>query len=36
MFETKHVEKIKTCTLYSETFHFSKIVPFMIKCGKIC
>ena len=35
MFQTKAVEKIKTHILCSVTFFFPKIVPFVIKCGKI-
>jgi len=35
MFQTRVVEKIKTHVLCSVTFLFSKIVPFMRKCGKI-
>ena len=35
VFQTKVVEKIKTHILGSITFFFSKIVPFMRKCGKI-
>jgi hypothetical protein len=35
MLQRKCVEKIKTHVLCPNSFLFSKIVPFMRKCGKI-
>jgi len=35
MLQKKAVGKLKTHIVYLLTFFFSKIVPFMRKCGKI-